>query len=120
MALNFNLAKLRDREFANAEPTVTDAIIWSTMAVGLGKITEENVPEFLARLHFVEALNGPFLRNGDLTPYPITLDILLKFVGLTTNVSNETQLTFMKRHAQGYLRERAGIYGRKLNTLKSA
>lgn len=75
---------------------VTTSLVWATIAVDLGEITEKNAAEFYARLAFVEKHDGPFLTRGG-EPRPITPQDVRAHIGLTANVSNKTRSQWMKR-----------------------
>lgn len=63
---------------------VTESLIWATIAVGLGCITDENWKEFYYRLKMYEAHNGePFMEH-----FPVTPEMIKAHIGLRTNVSN--------------------------------
>jgi hypothetical protein len=66
----------------------TQSIIFTTMSVGLGEITEKNWLEFYARMNIIERLGG-------YTPIPP--ERVKEHIGLSTNVSNETRNQWMKR-----------------------
>jgi hypothetical protein len=65
---------------------VTDALIWATMSVDLGRITEKNVDEWAYRLTIVQALYGARLQSSDGTPRPLSLQDVVDHIGLSTNV----------------------------------
>ena len=67
----------------------TKSIIFTTMAVGLGEITEKNWLEFYARMNILERLHG-------YTPIPP--ERLKEHIGLRTNVNNETRSQWIKRY----------------------
>ena len=66
----------------------TQSIIFTTMSVGLGEITEKNWLEFYARMRIIEKLGG-------FTPIPSQR--VKEHIGLRTNVNNETRNQWMKR-----------------------
>lgn len=70
---------------------VTNALIWWTMAVGIGRITKENAGEFAVRVQMLQQL--------DETPSEahVTYEQVKAHVGLVTNVSNETRAQFLKK-----------------------
>lgn len=103
MSLNWNISKVKDHKklcWVTAEhdapedgtkkgdrvmaPT-TNALIWSSMIVELGSITEKNADEWRWRLNrLVEIGCAPYNR-GD-KPWVPTLDEIKAHVGLSTNV----------------------------------
>lgn len=75
----------------------TNTIIMATMSVGLGSITEKNASEFYMRLHMLETVFGAYRRDGEGNDHLFTLKEVRAHIGLTTNVSNETNAAFHKR-----------------------
>lgn len=66
----------------------TQALIFSTMAVGIGHLTTERLDEFHWRLQVWEKLHG-----FELTPR----EVVIQHIGLRTNVSYETHSKWRKR-----------------------
>lgn len=88
MALHWDITRCANSDELLADDDAaafTDLMIWSTLGVGIGSITEDNWPEFYARLHV-----AGYATN--VTPQQVH-----RYVGLGTNVSNETRLQWMKR-----------------------
>ncbi len=117
MSLNFKLDKIKDYKtvcwdgdvMADGKmKLVTESLIWTTMQVGLGSITEENIPEWLVRLDLVDRLFGTMMvrYDGDKrVNVPFTKEDLVAHIGLTTNVSKETRTKFLKRTMDHFVRE---------------
>ena len=79
MSLNFSLGNITDWESVcritaeaddpnngvtkgdEIQNPVTTTLIWATMAVGLGEISEENAEKFYSRLRTYETLFGAFM-----------------------------------------------------------
>jgi hypothetical protein len=85
---------------------VTNSLIWATIAVGIGDLSEVNAAEFFARLRLIERLDGPFLiravdpETGRRPEGPgafITTDEVRAHIGLTTNVSFESRTRWLNR-----------------------
>lgn len=83
---------------------VTEALIFSTMAVDLPGITRENAGEFFARLRFIERLDGARLIRAEVDGKRpegaaafITEDEVLAHVGLSTNVSPLSRARWLKK-----------------------
>lgn len=68
--------------------SVTTVIIFKTMAVGMGAITEKNLPEFLTRKHVLDGFDG-FDLVGPNRGRHVTEDEVRAHTGLTTNVRTE-------------------------------
>lgn len=88
----------------------TQALIFATMATGLGDITAKNYREFFARLHFVEKLNGAYRRQqtapGVHAPVFFTLADVRAHIGLNTNVfPAETRTKWQARMVENFTRE---------------
>jgi len=67
---------------------VTECLIWSTLIVGMGEITNENWKEFLIRLRIYDNLFGSFLyRKGEASK--VTVQEMISHIGLKTNVPYE-------------------------------
>lgn len=105
MALNWNIAKCsKELKSTDREWAITDRLIWATMFVGIGEITEKNYVEFYSRYHLIELLFGSFLtfKNKD---YLTTLaDVKLR-IGLRTNAGPWSHTKFVKIQTTRYFRE---------------
>lgn len=109
MSLNYDLSTI-PREFWHADEatedakTVTNALIWATMAVGIGEITEANWEEFAGRITAYEQAGGAFLQYADgdrIRDRPITPDEVHQRVGLKTNVfPKESKAAFNRKLAR--------------------
>lgn len=93
MALTYDLTKIRDCGALLDKPgkcfPITEALIWATMAVGIGEITEKTADDFYDRLSIYERLFGPLLRQYDPKGAPksfIKREDVLRHIGLKTNV----------------------------------
>lgn len=85
---------------------VTNALIWATMAVGIGKLTADNVDEFWTRLQLLDRLDGgSFCEDMDGTK--LDRGDVERHVGLSTNVTNETRAKWIKRVVDGWWRDQA-------------
>ena len=91
MSLNWSVEKCTfdrnyERQTANAEN-----LIWKTMAVDLGSITEKNLSEWVFRCAVINILDTE-IKFG-----PVTEDFLRPYIGLCTNVSTTTRAKFMNK-----------------------
>ena len=107
MALNWSIGKVADHEalwvqdctsedgtpMFNLNP-VTDGLIWMTMIVEMGQITEANWKEFYRRCKLYEFYNGNYFWGEEITPAMIH-----RHIGLSTNVSSSLK-NWNKRIAQ--------------------
>ena len=121
MSLDWNLSKIENHEKRCWIPEGpeqekrmaydTEALIFMTISVGMGCITEENWEQFYKRTAIAETAFGTFLRKrhketGELVDVPITPDIVRDHIGLRCNVGHETDAVFYKR-IRGILTEKA-------------
>ena len=89
---------------------LTNVLIWATMSVGMGSITEANYGEFWARINMMERLTGPFLSkptdNGkSWEPRHITLEEVKAHTGLGTNVHLESWTSWTKRRTDQWRKD---------------
>src|SRR6185369_4129324 len=100
MSLNYYYTKWTPPQDDN-ERTAVDCLIWATMAVNMGEITEKNYKEFYARLHTIELLDGSYRvgveDNGDKVRVYFTLEEVKRWIGLHTNVTTYPRTGFLKR-----------------------
>jgi hypothetical protein len=103
MTLDYSIANCRDWEELNSDEewNVTQGIIFSTMWVGMGSITEKNWKQFYERLTIQSMLVGGSglnakNENGEWVPYRYTPEDVYRRIGLTTNVSPKTDAVFRK------------------------
>lgn len=106
MALNFDFTEMKNRlgqeeydritdspfEKGKWHP-VTDGLIWMSMAVGLGGITEKNVDKWIERALIYQAVTDPYLITAS-GMVMITSDDIRNHIGMWTNVSNESDAKF--------------------------
>jgi hypothetical protein len=77
---------------------VTNALILSTMSIGMNRITPTNVDEFAARYRIIEKLHGPFVMKGDGESYYLTDEDIIAHIGLDgINVAAETRAQWARR-----------------------
>lgn len=108
MSLDWDIGKIRDyktycyRDNGDGTTTLngkTEALIWATMPVGMGSITERNWETFYRRLHLLEKITGTFCHrfvNGKKETRYFTPDEVKRHVGLRTNASSISQARFLK------------------------
>lgn len=102
MSLNFNGSRIKG--WADIPSEECDAIIWLTMAVDIGDITEKNWREFAYRLKVYQDLFGAYWTvNGK--PERVTAEHVKKMIGLSTNVTNRSRSLWGKRMMDCALRE---------------
>jgi hypothetical protein len=101
MSLNYELKKIENWEAVCLEKGTltpeTETLIFLTMSVGMGDITEENAGEFWTRANIVQKLHGPFI-SRDGKGHLFTVEDVVNHIGLHTNVAKETRLQWTKRY----------------------
>jgi hypothetical protein len=120
MSLNWNLSEIKEYKEVcwstdNAGDKrlnrVTDTLVWATMFVDLGEITEQNAPQFYARVHFLEIIQGgAFLydpgEDGKPEDRYITLADVEAHIGLSTNVyGRDTDYRWAAKKGQQFMKE---------------
>lgn len=73
---------------------ITHALIWHTMAIGMGSITERNWQEFYRRVHCRERVAGSLLLSSEGSPHHIKPQDVRRHIGLKTNVAEESAAAF--------------------------
>lgn len=121
MSLNFELSDIENyRETGyDAEGVLrpeTKSLIFATMVVGIGRITEGNAAEFYARLHAFERLSGTYLTEQGKDVY-LTPEDVQRHIGLSTNVANETRAKWLKRVLGGQVDDHVRRYNRTFETV---
>ena len=114
MSLDFDISEVKDyeeikvcHEWADENTTEqqireswkTQAIVFLTMAIGMGSITESNHREFATRIIMWEDVNSSYLRLGG-EAYRLTYQDIHRRIGLFTNVTEKTKAQFAKTIAQ--------------------
>ena len=95
MSLDWNAEKVADLERKRAEnPKMLDCLIWASLSIGLGEISEKNLKEWVYRLRRAAFEGHPLIIRRDGSPYEITEDLIRAWIGLRTNVSNITNAEF--------------------------
>ena len=90
MSLNWNVSNVQDWEKKQQEHNeLLNNLIWGGFSIGMNRITEKNVDEWVYRLNRIIIENG--VTEGFYTP-----DMVSIFVGLTTNVGTLTAMEFEK------------------------
>jgi hypothetical protein len=106
MALNWDITNCNNYEALQVEEygewSITNALIWLTIGVDMGQITETNIGEFYARTKVWELITGAIINKENETtkewePYFLTFSDIHKRIGLLTNVSNESITKWFKR-----------------------
>jgi len=108
MALNWTIERCDEWKqlIEDSEWGVTNALIWTTMIIGLHEITAENADEFFARTDTAQRGTGELCYKDTATPettnpskwvpYMITHEDIVRRIGLGTNASRMTKTQFLK------------------------
>jgi hypothetical protein len=114
MSLNFNLEDVKKRlgderwEEVTTHPEdlgkekkrwhpVTDTLIWKTMSIDLGEITEANLDEWWFRVRLLQLLDGGPELHGGIGSFYLTRQDIDDHIGLSTNVSDKSRAEWLKR-----------------------
>jgi len=80
---------------------LTESLIWGTMAIGIGSITEKNWREVYFRTFLWERTVGAYRKttnkDGVLASCYVTAEDIQAHIGLSTNVSKESDAKFYKK-----------------------
>lgn len=117
MSLDWNITKCKinnTKDITDDEWNVLQSVIFTSMYVDMGSITESNWEDFYARTYAWERTAGSALCRfeGDKKiPVYLTPEDIHKWIGLSTNVITTTEAKFkskiadiMKDNAKGELR----------------
>lgn len=88
------------------EWSITHALIWATMAIGMNRITKRNAGEFFARVDTLQRATGNLVtidtaiadesHPDKWVPYLISEEDIFRRVGLGTNADSLTKARFFK------------------------
>jgi len=98
MSLNWDITNCNNWNDLKSDKEwgITNALIWGTMYVDMGEITQENCVEFYARMKAIEVTFGAICSSPD-GDYFITIEDVKKRIGLTSNVATKTAGQFFKK-----------------------
>jgi len=99
MSLDWNVEKVTDVQTLHEdynECAITESIIWATITVDLGEITENNLDEWAYRLAMLQAVWGASMRHGG-EPFYLTREHVERRIGLYVNVGNMTRAEWLKK-----------------------
>ena len=123
MSLDYDFSECVGREdWSERDHNVLDKLIWGTMTVGLHRITEDNLSEWLLRMRTERANNlAAFqMKYQNETGYYIQLVHLRKFIGLRTNASELTRSKWLKKLMERIVRSEASSFERQKKELTTA
>lgn len=100
---DWSVENVNDWEILHAvsvEREISEALAWYLLDIGIGRITEANLPEIMTRIRQVEEVCGAKLRlpdgNGGLPLTPIHMDSVRRRIGMWANVTPRTKTVFKK------------------------
>ena len=112
MSLGWNLTKIANRESLCWLPDgdskklnpITEALIWRSLSLDLGEITEKNASEWLFRTRYYSQVFGrPLNRRVEkgghesVESFDFSIEDIRRHIGLHTNVSTKSRKSFLKR-----------------------
>ncbi len=102
MSLDFNTTNVKDKEACWKDDKATpmlEALVWSSLQIGMGDLTEKNIDEWRFRLAVIHRIQSDIFIHpkGEEKSFRMVLDALPTFVGLHTNVGEETRSWFFKK-----------------------
>lgn len=105
MSLDFNLSKIpKELKTDPLKPSemhpVLYWLIWATIPMGIGSITEKNHLKVFERLTVWQRMVGPAISFHKGDKVYITLADIRAYIGLSTNVSTETDAVFYRKVAR--------------------
>lgn len=116
MALNFNFGDTEyfktEGSICNAEPAADgmyyhvaeiEYVIWASVFVGIGHITEANVDKFIARCRIWDAVHDPFVKKHVDGEWVSAFDeaIIRRCIGYRANVTPKTKAQFIANLTRG-------------------
>lgn len=127
MSLNFKLDKIDDHRTVCFDgngrlKAATQSLIWATIVLDMGEITEANAGEFYARIVVWSKLVGWFWVMWDGHDYVVTPEDIVAHIGLTTNVRTRTRHQWYARMINPLLEEDVEkvnrlLYGKQESTV---
>ncbi len=123
MSLDYDFSECVGREDWSArDQDILDNLIWGTITVGLDRITEDNLSEWLLRMRMARANNlAAFqMKYQNETGYYIQLVHLRKFIGMRTNATELTRSKWLKKLMERIVRSEASSFERQKKELTTA
>jgi len=99
MGLNLDMTKVKDFDKlkSDEESAKTNVLIWATMTIDLGEITEKNIDEWLFRAKLYTKATGHGLGSNKDGIWNPSKEDLIKRIGLHCNVCSTTRAAYMKK-----------------------
>lgn len=123
MPLTWDATTCADQSMLDeSEWAVTEALIFATMYVGLGEITDKTAEKFTQRLNVWSKVFGPAVTiatASGVEPLKITLADVQRRIGLRTNASRLTDQQFRGRMITALMRDAAEDIARQKRAAES-
>ena len=88
---------------------ITKYLVYQSMVIGLGEVTQSNTDEWLIRLNFLNRLYGSSLMTRDekgvVKPYKIAFEDLERHIGLKTNSHRFTRKKLVSNCVSGMMKD---------------
>lgn len=101
----------------------TESLIFCTMFVGMGAITEDNWQTFYKRMYAWEKVNGAIMyrgkEGGGIEYVPVEPEEVYSHIGLKTNAGRETDTAFSKKLVNSMMEEASDALKRSELVAKS-
>lgn len=90
----------------------TKSLVFGSMGIGIGSITKSNYLDFYARWKVIEKFDSSFyvyatFVGNEKIYHHLTLDVVKKHIGLSTNVGFESATKWAQRISKNWLRGKA-------------
>lgn len=110
MSLNWDVRNCDESVKDEKNWSITEIIIFATMSVDMGEITEQNVDTFIARVRAIETVYGPSVvenTKDGLVHRGLTEEEIRLRIGLKTNVTTTSDVKFRNRMAKALMERSA-------------
>ncbi|MFC1745664.1 hypothetical protein ACFL35_16855 [Candidatus Riflebacteria bacterium] len=107
MSLDWNVKNVKDKDTICWDESgqlneITEALIWVSIAIGMGTITAKNWKRFFKRVNYFEQLKGPYRqklneKEDDYEPVFFTEKEIKAHIGLSTNAQQWSPTIFRKK-----------------------
>ena len=102
MSLNWNMQRVKNYEKLTSEDMApcTENVIFATMSLDMGEITEKNIQDWCDRAKFLRHFFNVWSKTNDGIYYLEDVNFMRQYIGLRTNVATikSTGRWMTKRH----------------------
>lgn len=99
----------------------TESLIWLSMVIGMGTITEDNAAEFYSRVALYEKMFEVFCcryEDGSRVEIPVSVEDIHAHIGLRTNVSYEKPHVFANHITKIFFSDNKEKYSNRVANLQ--